>query len=236
MDIVAVILGALAPGVFWLWFFNRKNGTGRTPKKYITGMFFLGMLSLFPAMFLERPFGGFLFVQIVFVAPVLEEVIKFLLVRLTVFRSREFEKPIDGITYAATVALGFASAENIFYIVATYLAPQIALGIKDPMFGLGMVWKLYLIRMLLTIPGHALWSGMWGYALGHAKFSGSRLGIPPGGLMISMVLHILFNYFIITHPVGAAGMLVLLPVTWRMFYDRIDLALSVKSGLINKAD
>jgi RsiW-degrading membrane proteinase PrsW (M82 family) len=230
LDVLAVVSLSLAPGMLWLWYFYRKDVMGREGAKRAVRLFLLGMVSLGFAAVLERPFGGMPIVQVVIVAPVAEEMLKYLVVRLTVYRTGALGRPVDGIIFSVATALGFASAENVLYIVITYLAPQIALGMKDPMFGLGMVWKLYLLRALLTVPGHALWSSMWGYSLGWIKCSGKGSGFPAGGLALAAMLHMMFNYFIMTHPVGAAGMLVLIPVTWRMFYDRIDAALALKKG------
>jgi len=176
-------------------------------------------------------FGPNSFVKVVIAAPVIEESIKFLAVRTTLYRHREFKKPLDGITYAATLALGFASAENAFFIVSTYIAPQIALGRNDPAWAIGMVWKLFLLRAFLTVPGHAIWSSMWGYALGWAKCAGGTRGLILRGFLAGLVLHGLFNYFVVTHPIGAVGMLILVPVMWKMLYNRIEKALSVKYGL-----
>ncbi|UCG42114.1 MAG: PrsW family intramembrane metalloprotease [candidate division WOR-3 bacterium] len=46
-----------------------------------------------------------------------EESWKFLVVRLYACRAREFDEPYDGIMCAVVVALGFATLENIYYVV-----------------------------------------------------------------------------------------------------------------------
>ena len=46
-----------------------------------------------------------------------EELAKFLAVRLFVYRNKEFNEPLDGIIYAAAAALGFASLENVLYVI-----------------------------------------------------------------------------------------------------------------------
>ena len=46
-----------------------------------------------------------------------EEIAKFLAVRLFVYRNKEFNEPLDGIIYAAAAALGFASLENMLYVI-----------------------------------------------------------------------------------------------------------------------
>jgi protease PrsW len=175
------------------------------------------------AILLEKPAGGRMFILLVLAAPVIEESLKFAAVRLVLYRTGGPAGLMDGIVCAATAALGFASAENVYTILASYLAPQLALGLSDPLWALGMIWQLYLVRALLTVPGHALWSAIWGYAMGAAG------EIPDGkgryrvfrAWLFAAVLHGLFNMMLINFPPGAIGMLVLVPFTWWMVHRRI---------------
>jgi RsiW-degrading membrane proteinase PrsW (M82 family) len=228
MDIFAILSLSLAPGIFWLWFFYKKDTLETGPKTLVVRMFFLGMLSLIPAALAEYPLRGMSFLQVVIAAPLIEECFKFLVVRSTIYRKSAFNEPMNGIIYAVAVALGFASSENALYIVTSYLAPQIALGFSDPLFGLSFVWKLYLIRAFLTVPGHAIWSSMWGYSLGLAKLveTERRWLLVAKGLLFAVVLHSVFNYLVMNFIPGAVGMLILIPVMWKMVYHRIENALA----------
>lgn len=225
MDIVAVLSLSLAPGILWLWFFSRRDREPE-PKRLLFRMFFFGMLAMPAAALLERPLRGHTFLQVVLLAPLIEEGLKLLILRFTIYRHERFRRPVDGIIYAAAVALGFAAAENAFYMVVSYLAPQIALGMSDPLFALGLVWKLYVFRALLTVPGHAIWSAMGGYALGWSRFVSPSRRIVLKGFLLSVGLHAVFNYLIINQPVTAVGMLILVPVMWKMLYARIERALA----------
>lgn len=227
-DILLVVLLAMLPGFLWVIFFYGRDKASSEPHGMIVKVFFAGMLSLLPAIVFEMPFKVWPFVQVVLIAPVVEELLKFTVIRTTVYRNTEFNTAIDGITCSATLALGFATAENVYYIVASYLAPQIALGQSDPLWALGMIWKVYIIRALLTIPGHAIWSSIWGFALGWTKCRGNGRIPVARSLLLSMVMHGLFNYFVITRPVGALGMLVLVPSMWKAFYNRINRALEYR--------
>lgn len=227
MDVFAIGALSIAPGIFWLWFFYKKDRLEPEPKSLIVRMFFFGMLSLIPAALAEYPLRGMTFIQVVIAAPIIEECIKFSVVRYAIYSHREFDEPMDGIMYAIAVALGFASSENALSILTSYLAPQIALGMSDPVFALGFVWKLYIVRALLTVPGHAIWSSMWGYAIGWTKFAPQhRLSPVLKGITIAIVLHALFNYLVTYYIPGAVGMLILVPVMWRMVYNRIERALA----------
>ncbi len=215
-DVLAVAALSFAPGVFWLWFFYRRDKLEPEPRSLVIRMFLIGMAVMLPAILIERPFADSKIVMLVFAAPLIEESLKFLAFLFFIYRNPEFDEPMDGIIYAIAISLGFAAAENAYFIVTSYLAPQIALGMSDPVWAFGMVWKLYLFRAFLTVPGHALWSAVWGYAAGLYKFRMRKGGrwLLVNGLLFSWLLHGLFNMMLLNFPPGALGMLILVPSMW----------------------
>ena len=226
MDTPTIVALGLAPGIFWLWYFYRKDKLEPEPKHLIIKTFFLGMVSAFPAYFLESPFKGLLLTVIA--APIIEEYLKYFVVRRTIFNHAEFDEPMDGIVYAAAAALGFASAENALYLLTASAAPQSFQITMGSTSASGAVWTVFVLRALLSVPGHVLFSSAWGYALGRAKFSeeGSRRKLIVKGLSLAMLMHGLFNFLASTGPVFSLGMLVFLFVAWRMVHRRIAAALA----------
>jgi hypothetical protein len=87
-----------------------------------------------------------------------EELCKFLAVRLYVYRHPEFDEPLDGIIYAAAAALGFASLENVLYVI-------------DFSHGGEIQWGMLAARSLMALPGHVIFAATWGYGLGRRKFN-----------------------------------------------------------------
>lgn len=81
---------------------------------------------------------------------------------------------------------------------------------------------------MLAVPGHAIWSSMWGYALGRAKFmQGPQVKvIVAGGLLIAMVFHGLHN---LLAAYGASfaliGLVILAALIWLMVRRLADKAL-----------
>ncbi|MDQ7782538.1 MAG: PrsW family glutamic-type intramembrane protease [Desulfomonilaceae bacterium] len=216
MEALFILTLAFAPGLFWLWYFFKKDKLEPEPLHRIRNCFFLGMAVVIPSAFVEVPFDRVHpHAALVIGAPIIEELAKFLVVRYTVFRSAEFDEPMDGVVYAAAVALGFASLENVFYLFAEYHR------------GAHSFALVTIFRAILTVPGHALWSSMWGYALGFAKFSDAkfRKKLIVEGLLLAMALHALFNFLCLTGTILPLGMLVLVPIMWRMTSRRIKSAL-----------
>ena len=74
-----------------------------------------------------------------------EEIAKFLAVRLFVYRNHEFDEPLDGIIYAAAAALGFASLENVLYVIDWHTGVTSS-GARSAM------------RSLLALPGHVIFA------------------------------------------------------------------------------
>ncbi len=217
MDFLIIAAVAFAPGLFWLWYFFKKDKLHPEPLYLIRKCFVCGMAAIIPAGFFELSFGFVSsFWQFVFIAPVIEELIKFWIVRYTVYDRVEFDEPVDGIVYAAAAALGFATAENVLYLFQAYR------------MGAGTVASLAVIRAFLSGPGHALWSAMWGYALGFAKFSDAKRGgeLVVKGLLLAVGLHGVFNLVCLSGPLFAVGMLILLPIFWSIANRRIHEAIA----------
>lgn len=216
MDAAVILVLSLTPGLFWTWYFVKKDAWEPEPLRLIRDCFLLGMLAVIPAAILEPPFEKIsTYFTVVIVAPIIEELLKFAVVRFTVFRKTEFNEPMDGIVYAAAAALGFASLENVLYILQEYNK------------GTGSVAAVTVLRALLSVPGHALWSSMWGFALGFAKFAppSRRKRLIKTGLLLAIGMHVLFNLLCLSGPIWPLGLLIFVPVTWKIAHRRIEQAL-----------
>jgi RsiW-degrading membrane proteinase PrsW (M82 family) len=222
VDYLAICAAAFAPAVFWLWYFYSKDKLDPEPKRLIAKTFLLGMLLGVPATFLELLFINSLAVSVV-IAPAIEESLKYAGVRFTVYRSAEFDEPLDGIIYAAAIALGFASVENVFYLLATYFSVTDAEPPLEVMSPFGAVASVFAIRALISVPSHVLFSSMWGYALGRGKFlqPAEARALIRMGLLYAILCHGLFNFSASRLPEGALGVLLLVAILWRVLRRRI---------------
>lgn len=202
---IPLLVLAIAPGIFVLWYFYHRDRYEPEPLTWVVKVFIYGALATVPAVLLELPFPeGFL--STVVAAPVIEESMKFLVVYLTVFRDREFDEPVDGIVYAVAAALGFATVENIFYVM-------------------GGGFETGVLRAFLSVPGHALFAVFWGYALGVAKFR-PRSEWPVllgGGIAGGILMHAAFNGLLFFGNI--AGLVVVgifvVPFGWWMAHRNI---------------
>jgi RsiW-degrading membrane proteinase PrsW (M82 family) len=200
----AALVVPMIPGMIWLWIFYRTDWYEPEPKRLVLATFGLGVLAILPAFGAERliglayPFlehieqaaqsgGGrawpMLIACFVVIGPC-EEIAKFLSVRLFVFKHREFDEPLDGIIYAAAAALGFASLENVLYVIDWHTGH--------------VHWGTLGVRSLLALPGHVIFSTTWGYALGRQKFDPSYRVWPM--VLVSAMLHGLYDFLLMYGP------------------------------------
>ncbi|HNQ30473.1 MAG TPA: PrsW family glutamic-type intramembrane protease, partial [Methanolinea sp.] len=98
-----LFLLAMAPGFLWLYYFYSKDRYDPEPVVWVLGIFLLGATVTVPVAVLEGVLGAVAggILAAVVVAPVCEEIAKFFVVKKTVYRSRVFDEPVDGIIYAA---------------------------------------------------------------------------------------------------------------------------------------
>jgi RsiW-degrading membrane proteinase PrsW (M82 family) len=117
------------------------------------------------------------------VAPFTEEFFKRSVVMAIAYRHNAFNEKLDGIIYCAFSSLGFATIENIMYVVTGYDA--------DPYIGL--------YRGLLSVPAHMLFAVTMGYYLSMARFSPdkqSQSKYLTRSLTIPILLHGVFDFIL----------------------------------------
>lgn len=214
-----------APGIYWLYYFYKKDKLEPEPKKLLIKMYFLGIISALIVIGIQLPFNFHYIVAAVIIAPILEESAKFLMTYLGSYNNKNFNEPMDGIMYAVAVALGFASIENGFYLFGA------------AKYSKEMASSLILTRSLLSVPAHALFSSFWGYALGRIKMNSTanKSGLLIIGLFAAMIAHSFFNLFCFMGHLSSLGLLILLAVLWELVKRNISRA-EKKSPFGNNID
>lgn len=225
MNISVIFALAFLPGVFWLWYFYKKDKFEPEPKRLIVKTFFWGMAGIVPAFIFEIPFSGL--VLTVIAAPIVEESVKFTAVYKTIYSDAEFDEPMDGIVYAAAAALGFASIENVLYLLRASQSSGLIIGSFQFTSAFGAVMSTIAIRSILTVPAHVIFALLWGEALGIAKFAAPerRMSLIWNGLVLSIGAHALFNFLLSIFPIVSFAMLILVVSAWGMTHRKIEAAL-----------
>lgn len=196
MDVILLLLLSVLPGfliVLYIYWRDRQNSE---PLWYLSWCFVFGMISTYPALQMELfgmrdlgiygtakdPFMTFTFAFAVI--SLSEEFAKYLFIRYYIFPKKVFDEPMDGIVYAIMVGMGFATLENILYVV---IRPE------DTTAAFRIGW----LRMMTAVPGHAIFAVVMGYFIGRAKFvtQGQALLLWIG-LCSAVLLHGIYDYFI----------------------------------------
>lgn len=154
-NMLRLISAGLAPGLALLSYFYLKDSYRPEPLRHVLKMFIVGAFLVFPTMALQhalRQGVGDIFIFDSYITIALtEEFLKFFFLYHLAFKHPGFKEPYDGIVYAVAIALGFASAENIFYLLIN---------------GIELAW----LRAIIPVSGHALFGVFMGYYLGKFRF------------------------------------------------------------------
>ncbi|OMP65942.1 glutamic-type intramembrane protease PrsW [Domibacillus epiphyticus] len=151
-----ILSAGIAPGLALLCYFYLRDRYESEPVIMVARAFLYGVLITFPVMFLQYVIeeeqllsDGFL--QAFVSTAMLEEFMKWFILYYLIYRHTHFDEPYDGIVYATSVSLGFATAENVLYLAAH-----------------GVEYAF--LRALLPVSSHALFGVIMGYYFGRAKF------------------------------------------------------------------
>ncbi|MCI3920259.1 glutamic-type intramembrane protease PrsW [Paenibacillus sp. TRM 82003] len=196
MAIFSIVAAAAAPGIALLSYIYLKDRYEAEPIAMVARLFLFGALAVFPAMVLQRGITlGFgsdpLLFSFVTTAGV-EELCKWLIVAIAVFRHAEFDEPYDGIVYATAASLGFATMENLLF------------ALSEP-YSLSAL----LVRALLPVSGHALFGVVMGYYFGRAKFfPHERIKWLAFALVYPLFYHGLFDFLLLTAKTNWLGLII----------------------------
>lgn len=124
------------------------------------------------------------FVATVVLAPIVEEITKGSVVLVLMLRLKDqFNGVVDGIVYAAMVAIGFAFAEDIMYYIGALAQ------------GTSTFTSTVLVRGGFSAFCHPLFTSMTGIglALSIGRKPPAKYLFPIGGLLLAMMLHGIWN-------------------------------------------
>ncbi|MBU4223746.1 PrsW family intramembrane metalloprotease [Patescibacteria group bacterium] len=182
-----IISGGILPALFWLWFWLKEDRHPE-PRGVLLLTFFAGMAAVAAALPIEYLFSLFSSGTIMLLLwAAIEEILKYLAARETAFTKSSFDEPIDAIVYMITAALGFAALENIFFIFQSF-------SLDGPLLSF-ITGNLRFIGATLL---HTATSAIIGASIAFSFFhKEKRIFNVIGGIMLAVILHFFFNYFII---------------------------------------
>jgi len=189
--LIYLLFSALPIGI-WLMICLRLDRSAPEPAGQIFRVFLLGALVTIPLMLVTGNLTNWVeknlvlgsFLMILFssflIDGLFEELGKYIIFRLGIYKIRHFNQVRDGFIYGMTLGLGFAFSENILY---GFLSSDIWSGTS-----------LILLRGLTTTLLHFLTGGIIGYYWGLVKFNPQHSKyFSLNGLFLALLLHGLYN-------------------------------------------
>lgn len=189
---ILLIFLSIIPGFLVSWYVVSRDKYDREPRLWLVISFMFGAMSTVPAILLERAmfnwfgisvsdslFGTFIcaFLGIALI----EEGLKFLFLKQFVYPADVLSEPMDGIVYAVMISMGFATWENIVFLLIRNTATI----------------EIALLRMFTAIPAHAAFAVIMGFHVGLSKFvPRSRTSLLAKGLFWAIIAHGAYDFFI----------------------------------------
>lgn len=219
INTIKLLAVAIAPGLAISMFIYYMDKFEKEPLHLLVKCFFLGALVIIPAIFLNKFFfsvvapsqsvigmASFAFLVIA----LSEELCKFAAVRFFAFPKVDFNEPYDGIVYSVMVAMGFATTENIMYVLVQDSFPDSL--------------KVGVIRMFTAVPAHAAMGIMMGYFIGLAKFHRAKNVLMMTGFFAAMIFHGVYDLLLTmqNYPFMTAGAIVSLFISIQLSMKAIN--------------
>ncbi|PIC81249.1 PrsW family intramembrane metalloprotease [Sporosarcina sp. P18a] len=203
---------AIAPALALFSYLYLRKQIAKEPSKTLFHAFIYGAIMTFPILFIqhvfeeEHVFTNEFFRNVIFTSS-LEEFFKWIIIFILVYKTIEFEDAYDGILYGASVSLGFATVENILYLLS---------------FGLDTAF----LRALLPVSSHALFGVVMGYYFGKAKFSAmsEKAKWIAIACLAPLLLHVLYNSILFTNDYWLYLMIPFMLFLWWFGLTRVKYA------------
>lgn len=201
LTFVYAFFGGLLPSFIWLYFLLKEDARHPEPKKLIALAFFVGMLMVPLALPFEQWAKMYLLgnqssmtLPVLVAWALIEEVLKYGVAAAIILWRPAVDEAPDYVIYMITVALGFASAENMLFLLT-------------PLMQGSAVSSIFTgdVRFLGSTLLHVVASGAIGFALAFSDKSRPliRVAAATGGLILAIALHTTFNALIISEGASA---------------------------------
>ena len=216
MKIYLLILALIPVGCFIGWIYY-KDKYEREPPIKLVEYFVLGILVSILAIFIElylsklNNFNGILsnIYTAFFVAALTEEGLKSIILIPMILREKNFNEKLDGIIYSIFLSLGFATIENIIYLMRERI---------------DLLFSLSITRGLISIPSHIMFAITMGYYISKYKFDKyNKKKYLYFAVIIPILLHGVFDFILmIGYRWAIIVFVVYLIFLWKINLDKLD--------------
>jgi protease PrsW len=188
--ILYAFFGGLLPAIIWLYFLLKEDSRCPEPRGMIWFAFLIGMaavpLVVWPEQWAQKALPAGIAVWTAWA--VIEETTKYIVAALFILPRRAVNEAPDYVVYMLTVALGFAAAENMLFLIEP--------ATKGDFLG-GLVTNN--LRFIGATLLHVVASSAIGFTLAFSYKHRPiiRTSLAALGLILAVALHATFNMLII---------------------------------------
>ena len=161
-SVLFLLLAALIPPLVLMGVIYRMDKIEQEPPRMMMGLFFKGLLAMFPILILELlaaqfvdffpwSYLGYLFLSYFCIPGFIEEGVKYRVLKKNTWNDPNFNFRFDAVVYSVFVSLGFAAVENVMYVLTNGFSTAV-------------------LRAIFSIPGHAMFGVVMGVGVGTAKW------------------------------------------------------------------
>lgn len=161
-SVLFLIAAALIPPLILLLVIYRMDKIEQEPPRMMIGLFFKGLLAMFPILVLELladqfvdsfswSYLAYLFLAYFCIPGFIEEGVKYRVLIKNTWNDPNFNFRFDAVVYAVFVSLGFAAVENVMYVLTSGFSTAV-------------------VRAIFSIPGHAMFGVVMGAGVSQAKW------------------------------------------------------------------
>lgn len=210
---------AIAPTIGVILWIYLKDKYDKEPVMVLGKFFVLGVFISIIAIMLEfillkfnvfTGYSSYIYISFI-VAGVVEEGVKWIALTPNLLREKHFNEKLDGIIYSIFLSLGFATIENIVYLMYEDSSTAIQLG---------------MIRAVISIPAHMMFAITMGYYISKYKYSGSKnkkRKYLSFSLLFPILLHGVFDFILmIEYRWSIILFIVYIIFLWKINLDKLD--------------
>ena len=145
------------------------------------------------------------------VAGLVEEGLKELVLIPNLLKEKSFNERLDGIIYSVFLSLGFATIENIIYILFEEQTSAFEVGV---------------IRSIISVPAHMMFAVIMGYYISKYRFTSSKAKKRKYltlSIVLPILLHGVFDFILmIQYRWSIIVFIVYIVYLWKSSLDKLD--------------
>jgi protease PrsW len=188
-----LIISAVTPSIALLYYFYLRDKYEKEPRQMLFKAFALGSLAVVPIIGFELRLNIFDLADkdllgagytAFIVAGLVEEGFKFFIFWFFIWKNKNFNEMYDGIVYSVFISLGFATTENLGYVLLSG-------------------FHTALVRSITAVPAHALFGVAMGYYFGKARFANENRNIRYLTLafFVPIILHGVYDFILFVQSI-----------------------------------